>query len=609
LLGVVALLGLALLVDAAWVGTTLLRDAGAIRRNLAEGSRLLEAGRIEEAATRFTLAGRTAGSLAGALRHPAAVLAGLAPGIREDVDAARALAEASGEVATAGTELVRAAARAGWDGASVPGMAGPGRVDVGAIAQAAPALRAAAAAVERARALLRAAPTRGLAGSLAAGVTQARTEVEARAPALRRAADAAELLPGFLGADGPRRYLLIAQNLSDPRGSGGHVGSHAVLTADAGRLHLGPVTATAELGPGPAVPAPPEIVRRYRRFGSLQWLTAGTYPPDFRTAGRLLVDQWAARGEEPVDGVISVDAVWMRYLLEAIGPVETPAWSEPLTAENVVDVLARDTFAVTDADLSNALQAALAEALWHAALARPPELRALADALGRAGAERHLQIYSAHPEEEALLAELGVAGAVPETEHPLQVVWDGASENRAGYFAEKEVDYRAVVSPDGWAEVELAATLHNGAPPDGGPSILLGTPGQPTFGWFWAYANVYLPPDARILDLRGGSLMLEEREAGRPVAMGLVGAGPGGSQGFHVRFRAQAVETDADGSSRFVLDVLPQPALRPDLVRVRVELPAGAEVLGSSPQVRVEAGILTWEGRPTTPQHLWVRYR
>ncbi|GBC87864.1 hypothetical protein HRbin12_01882 [bacterium HR12] len=460
----------------------------------------------------------------------------------------------------------------------------------------------------RARAALAAVDPDGLAGPLASAVAEARAELDRRAPTLERAADAAELLPAFLGAEGPRRYLLVAQNLSDPRGSGGHVGSHAVLTAEGGRLELGPMAATVELGRGPAVEAPPDVAQRYRRFGSLEWLMAATYPPDFRTAGRLLVDLWAARGEEPVDGVISVDAVWMAYLLEAIGPVETPAWPEPLTPANVVEVLARGTFETGDADASNALQATLAEALWRAALERTPELRAFGEALGRATAERHLQVYSAHPEEEAVLEELGVAGAVPETDHPLQVVWDGASDNRAGYFAEREVAYRAVLSPDGWAEVELAATLRNGAPSSGPPSILLGAPG-PRFGWFAAYVNVHLPPGARVLDLRGGSLALEEREDGRPVAMGLVEAGPGGSQTFRVRYRAQAVEELPDGSRRFVLDVLPQPALRPDLVSVEVELPAGADVLAASPEVRVEAGVMTWEGNPTTPRHLWVRYR
>jgi hypothetical protein len=29
------------------------------------------------------------------------------------------------------------------------------------------------------------------------------------------------------------------------------------------------------------------------------------------------------------------------------------------------------------------------------------------------------------------------------------VAWDGATANRAGYFAEKSIDYRAELQPDG----------------------------------------------------------------------------------------------------------------------------------------------------------------
>ncbi len=607
-LAVLGLLALGLALDAVWVGTTLAREARALRRDLVAGAGLLEEGRVRDAATRFDLARRAAGTLSGAMRHPTAILAGVLPGLADDVRAARALADASAEMAASGAALVRAAERVGWDGRSVPGLVAPGQVDLVAIAEAEPPLRSAAEATERARALLRAIPTSGLAGPLREALEQARDEVEARAPALARAAAGAELLPRLLGADGPRRYLLIAQNLSDPRGSGGHVGSHGILTAEDGRPSLGPMAPTVELRPGPPVEVPPDLERRYGRFGTLTRPMAATYPPDFRTVGRILVAGWAARGEEPLDGVISVDAVFMGELVAAIGPVETPAWPEPLTAENTMEVLARGTFETGDADRSNALQAALAQALWRAALGRTPALRPFLGAISRASAERHLQVYSAHPEEEALLEELGVAGAVPETDHPLQVVWFGGSDNRAGYFAEKTVEYVGVLSPDGWAEVRLVATLRNGAPAEGPPSILLGVPG-PTFGWFHALVNVYLPPDARVLDLSGGTLQLEEREAGRPVVVGLLGSGPGGSSSFHVRYRTQAAERLADGSSRFVLDVLPQPALRPDLVRVQVELPPGVDVLGTSPGVRVEAGVVIWQGRPTTPQHLWVRYR
>lgn len=608
-LALAAVLGLGLLVDGAWVATTLSREAQRLRTDLTEGARLLEQGRVTQAAARFTLAERSAASLRGALRHPAAVLAGFAPGLADDLGAARALAASAEEVARSGSSLVAAAATLGWDGTSVPGLVEPARVDVEAIARAAPQVEGAALAARRARDELERIPLAGLTGSLRGAVVDARAELQERVPLLERAALAAHLLPSFLGIDGPRRYLLIAQNLSDPRGSGGHIGSHAVLSVTDGRLELGPMQATAELRPGPPAQAPRDVVARYRRFGSLDHPMAVTYPPDFPTAARLLVDQWRLRGEPPVDGVISTDAVWTAALLEAIGPVQTPAWPEPLTAANAVEVLSRDTFATGDGEASNRLQAALAGAVWEAVLTRSPSLEGLTGALARSAAERHLQIYSIHPEEQEALVRLGVAGEVPRTDHPLEVTWFGASESRAGYFAETEVELRATLAPDGWAEVTLVATLRNGAP-TGPPSILLGAgnPDEPV-GSYFSFVNAYLPPDARVLDIRGGSLALEEREGGLPVVMGLLGGPSGTSERLTVRYRTEALVQPDGAGARFALLAIPQPQLRPALVRVRAELPAGASVLSTCPGGRVEAGSFVWEGRPTTPVELWIGYR
>ena len=68
---------------------------------------------------------------------------------------------------------------------------------------------------------------------------------------------------------------------------------------------------------------------------------------------------WDASGREPLDGVIAVDSVWTSYLLAETGPVETPAWPEPINAENVSTVINHDTFLPTSTATSDRLQDAL----------------------------------------------------------------------------------------------------------------------------------------------------------------------------------------------------------------------------------------------------------
>ena len=74
-------------------------------------------------------------------------------------------------------------------------------------------------------------------------VADARFEAEEQVGLASQALDSASLLieglPGFAGADGPRRYLLIAESPSEQRGTGGIWGAYAILTADDGALSVG----------------------------------------------------------------------------------------------------------------------------------------------------------------------------------------------------------------------------------------------------------------------------------------------------------------------------------------------------------------------------------
>jgi hypothetical protein len=230
--------------------------------------------------------------------------------------------------------------------------------------------------------------------------------------------------------------------------------------------------------------------------------------------------------------------------------------------------------------------------------------------MARAARERHLQVFSTDPEEEATLDDLGATGRVALEGNPLFVVWQDATASRTGFFARKRLTHHVHLQADGSAIVESDVTLENRAP-QGPPSILLGDPrnGDPV-GYYAAYVNVYLPVDAEDVEAKAdGSpeFDLVEEEFGHPVLMGLLGAGPGRSATLHVTYRIpRAVLPSADGLS-YRADVIPQPALRPDEVRVDVSLPPGAVVMGSSGFSPFGSG-LDYQGAPTAPQPLSLVY-
>jgi len=259
---------------------------------------------------------------------------------------------------------------------------------------------------------------------------------------------------------------------------------------------------------------------------------------------------WEASGREPLDGVIGSDSVWMSYVLEAIGPVRTAVWPEAIAADNVSQILDADTMRTLDHEGSDAWQAAIATALWQAMVTRPVAAEPFGDAVVRATAERHLQVYSADPGEEALLETLGASGRLDMPENPLMVSWSGFVGSRTGYFAEKAVDYRATVREDGTAEVTITLTLTNTAPTEP-ESLLLGQEADNfDVGEYAAAASVYLPAEARGIRSKvdGGRSLVEllEREFGRRVVLTVLVAAAGQRTTADMSIR----RSSSSGSSR-----------------------------------------------------------
>jgi hypothetical protein len=606
-----AVVGGALLIDGAWAATSAVRGLSDVRYQLELGVEDLMAGRLPDAEARFGLARSHADGAAGITRHPAAALADVLPVIGDDIDAIQTMGQGVARVADAASVLVDAAQAAGWDGTSLPGSEEPGTVPLEPIRAAAPHLSRAATQMGEAKGILDGIDAAALLGPVGDAATTVREAVTRRASALRATARVAEILPGFLGGDEPRRYFVALQNLSAPRGTGGFLGLYGILAADNGSISLETFEHVARLGTVPPIRAPEDVEARYSRFGGTTHFIAANYSPDFPTSAGVILEMWRRSGAPPLDGVIAADPVLMSYLLNAYGPVSTPAWPEPLIPQNVSTVLHRDTFTLPKAE-SDIAQEGIGEAFWAAVVDNPLPIGGLIDPLTRAVRERHLQVFSVDPEEQDALLELGAAGQVDLTPNPLYVVWQDATAARAGFFARKEAVHRVSLAADGSATVETEVILENGAP-DGPPSPLLGegATGDPV-GYFAAFVSVYLPRGAAGVETSvepGVPLGIVEKEFGHPVAVELLGAPPGERATMTVRYEAPGAVVRRGGVWEYRLGYLPQSALTPSGLEVEIAVPPGAEVVDASPGLRASGPTLRFQGSPATPTGIWVRFR
>src|SRR4051794_17618000 len=470
LLAVAVVLG----IDLAWAGSNAYAGFTQARKDLSAGGAALQSGDIAEARDQFGAATSDAAEAHDALGHPSVSLVGWLPWFHNDVDAARRGATALDLAARGGTSYVEAAEAIGWDGSSVPGFSPGGHINAAAIQRAQPSMTQAADLVGQANAELQPVNPGELTAPLDRLVAEAQTEIRSRASQASIASDLTNVLPSMLGADGPRTYLLVTLSPSDPRGSGGYPGVYGLLHVDGHQLSLSDLAATSEIPKVSPVPGPADVKKAWGWAGIDRIFWDTTYTPDFPTAARFMKEIWEKGGGQKVDGVITGDPSFMAAMLSAVGPVETPAWPDTITTDNVERIVGADVYRTTSSTQSDAWQVGIGAALWQAVLTRPWPVQQMATAMSTAASGGHIRVWSKHIDEEASLSALGVTGAfaLPAGGGPV-VTLTGFTNNRAGYFSKRTVQVGREVDDHGQPVEHVSVTVANRAPTRP-KSILLG---------------------------------------------------------------------------------------------------------------------------------------
>lgn len=322
-----------------------------------------------------------------------------------------------------------------------------GRIDLEPLESAAPAVAAAAAALVRENERLAELEPAALWPGLGEPVAQLQVEVDDASRLATRASRALRLLPSMLGADGPRRYVLLFQNNAEVRATGGIGGAFAEVVARDGRLRLGKQTNAGGLGPLER-PALPLTAEERALFGTAlgRFAQDVNFTPHFPRTGELTAAMWRKSGRGRVDGVVSVDPVALSYLLEGTGPVRT-AGGRTLTAANAVPLLLSGIYGqLPDPERQDLYFSAAARSVFDAVTSGAGEPRALLDGLTRAASERRLLVWSRHDTEQEVLGDTTVGGGIDpelETTPRVGVYLNAAAPYKLDYYLDHEATLEA----------------------------------------------------------------------------------------------------------------------------------------------------------------------
>lgn len=398
------------------------------------------------------------------------------------------------------------------------------------------------------------------------------------------------ILPRFLGAHGPRNYLLGFQNPAEQRGTGGAILQFAVLKLDRGRPHLVDPSTVYNIDVNRrqvSIPLPRDAwyvrgIPDAQRFGNANW------SPDWPLSARLTVDYARATSTDfpRIDGVIAVDPNTMQSAMPGVGRFKIRS-GNVMTQRKIVHFVLYKAYASYPI-------AAVRRVVLHDVVTRffdgllhPDHASLLAEGLGRALAGKHMQIWLDRRREEAFIERMGWDGAVEASpaDDYLYVVEQNVGGNKLDYFS----DYTTAMSIElagRDALVSTKASIHNNVfLPQ--PRWSMGDSGPD----HRAMINVYVPRHASLLrsriegarlaspdNLAGGrgDRPAQHFEKGKKVWTATVQIPPQRRGSVHYDYRVPGVVRTIGRRRVYRLTIQHQPKTRPEMLRLRIRLPARA---------------------------------
>lgn len=450
-------------------------------------------------------------------------------------------------------------------------------------------------------------------------------------------------LPELLGANGPRRYLLMAQNEDEVRPTGGFLAGAGVVTVENGRivaLDFQDANFVDNFAEKP-YDFPPQPLYDFMRLEMFLFRDAN-YWPDFPTSARKAMDLYAyGQDVPPLDGAVAIDQEFLRLLVDATGPVAVPGSDQRINAGNLVSLM-REARGIQEGQEvyewvlnRKAFLSVFADAIRAKIETDFANIDAVKLARNMTGAaeERHLSIFVRDEAAADALARTGWDGRLPQAPPGdfLMAVDTNLGYNKVNVLVERDLGYHVDLTgePAATATIRyrhtgqaLAAPCFQGV----GEAYELAAAYEALINFcYYNYVRLYAPSGSVLLDssrhvVPGETLysgaswdsraqqLVEQPGLTTFANFMLVPRASEAEAVFHYQLPAGVVVAE-DDASVYRLTVYKQPGTRPEPLRLSVALPPDASLIDASLPVAVDGNVLTLETTLTTNLVITLRYR
>ncbi len=306
------------------------------------------------------------------------------------------------------------------------------------------------------------------------------------------AAAYADLLVKMIG-QGKKNYLVLFQNNSELRATGGFPGSYAVITFDNGYLRDIKVddiyNPDGQMKEKIVPPVPLQHITPTWGMRDANWFA------DFPTSAEKIESMYRLDGGPKVDGVLAITPDLITDILRVVGPIELPEYRVTLTADNFIaeiqDEIEYGDNRTQPKTILKDLQPKLFDILRHQ---DKENWVKIIDALsGRLQKKQILAYFNDKSLQETVIAR-GFDGSLKKTDGDfLSVVYTNIKGSKADAFTDNTLKLITTLKPDGVQHELTINRFHSG--------------GDSKYGFYNrpnpAYVRVYVPRGA-ILDASDG---------------------------------------------------------------------------------------------------------
>lgn len=302
-----------------------------------------------------------------------------------------------------------------------------------------------------------------------------------------------------LGVDNPRKYIIIFQNPSEIRPTGGFIGSYALVDIDDGLIKNFKIddvyNIDGQLKVAVVPPQPIQKVSAAWSFHDANWFF------DFPTSAQKLQWFYEKTGGATTDGVIAVTPEILKILLQKTGPIYLEKHQALINAENFIDVLQYEVEVDYDKTLGQpkTILADLGEILIQkfSALEMKDMVDFFSQLLGLID-KKEIMFYFNNPALQQLIESQGWSGAIAKFDGDYLAV---VNTNLNGYKTDKVIEQTTNLNIAIQKSGEIKNSVHLIRKHLGGDSI---------YDWYnrvnTNYLRFYVPQESRLLKASGNTI-------------------------------------------------------------------------------------------------------